>query len=71
MYGDGGDSEGQKKGFWRADPVHPTPAGYENLLKGVLTSHQELKFNRSYAGGGGNKHQAARHMRRQHWVRSR
>jgi hypothetical protein len=68
MYGDsGGGDERPKRGFWKNDPVHPIPAGYENLLNGIIK--KEISFNRSYtAGGGGKKQQAAKHHKRQQWV---
>jgi hypothetical protein len=50
MYGENG--ERPKKEFWKNDPVHPTPAGYKNLLSGVMKRHQEINFNRSYTAGG-------------------
>jgi hypothetical protein len=66
MYGGYGDSdERPKKGFWKNDPVHPTSAGYENLVNGIIK--QEISFNRSYTAGG-NKQQVAKHIKRQRWV---
>jgi hypothetical protein len=68
MYGSSGDGdERPKKGFWRSDPVHPTPAGYGNLVNGIIKS--EINFNRSYtAGGGSNRQLTSKHIKRQRWV---
>jgi hypothetical protein len=68
MYGDSGDGdERPKKGFWKNDPVHPTAAGYENLVNGIIK--REISFNRSYAGGSsGNRQLTAKHTKRQRWV---
>jgi hypothetical protein len=68
MYGDCGDGDKRpKRGFWKNDPVHPTSAGYENLVNGIIK--KEISFNWSYtAGGGRNKQQVATHIKRQRWV---
>jgi hypothetical protein len=65
MYGD--DEEGRKRGCWNPlDPIHPSSAGYDALVQGLLTAYADTTFNRQYTpqrGGGGDM----RH-RRQSWV---
>jgi hypothetical protein len=66
MYGDE-DGDGTKKGFWRLDPVHPSPAGYENLMSELLKCHNTVTFTRSDeqstgGRGGGGK------VKRKAWI---
>jgi hypothetical protein len=66
MYGDE-EGDGAKKDHWRLDPVHPSPAGYDNLMAEILKCHNKVSFNRTYTpgtagGSGGGK------IRRQAWV---
>jgi hypothetical protein len=66
MYGDE-DGGGEKKGFWRLDPVHPSPAGYANLMSELLKCHSTVTYTRSSeknAGGrgGGGK------VKRKAWI---
>jgi hypothetical protein len=64
MYGGG---EGRKKGCWNPlDPIHPSAAGYDALVQGLMSTYVETSFNRQYTpqrGGGGDGHH-----RRQSWV---
>jgi hypothetical protein len=68
MYGDEG-GDGGKKGFWRLDPVHPSPAGYDNLMAEILKCQGKVNFNRTYTPGrGGGNNGGGGKMRRQAWV---
>jgi hypothetical protein len=66
MYGDG-DEESRKKGCWNPlDPVHPSAAGYDAIVQGLLSSCADANYSRPYnhqhSDGGGERH------RRQSWV---
>jgi hypothetical protein len=66
MYGDG-DDDNRKKGCWNPlDPIHPSAAGYDALVQGLMSSYAETNYNRPYipqhGDGGGQRH------RRQSWV---
>jgi hypothetical protein len=61
MYGDE-NGDGSKKGYWRLDPVHPSPAGYHNLMPEILGCNKDVSFNSGYSGeqsrgsrGGGSR----------------
>jgi hypothetical protein len=67
MYGGGDGDEGRKKGCWNPlDPIHPSAAGYDVLVQGLMSTYAETSFNWQYTpqcGGGGD----GRHGR-QSWV---
>jgi hypothetical protein len=66
MYGDE-DGGGEKKGFWRLDPVHPSPAGYENLMSELLKFHSTGTFTRSSEQSAGG-HGGGGKVKRKAWI---
>jgi hypothetical protein len=73
MYGgDENGGEGQRRGLWRLDPVHPSEEGYDSLLNGILVERGSISFNRQHAAGTGSGKRTQpggnHHHTRQSWV---
>jgi hypothetical protein len=72
MYGGENGGEGQRRGLWRLDPVHPSEDGYDSLLSGIIAERESISFNRPHeSGAGGGKQTPSggnQHLRCQSWV---
>jgi hypothetical protein len=72
MYGGENGGEGQRRGLWRLNPVHPSEDGYDSLLNGIMTERESISFNRQHASGAGGGKRTLfggnHHHRRQSWV---
>jgi hypothetical protein len=72
MYGGENGGEGQRRGLWRLDPVHPSEDGYDSLLSGIIAERESISFNRPHeSGAGGGKQTPSggnQHLRCRSWV---